>query len=235
MITEAIVLAGGLGTRLQTEVPGLPKCLAPVAGKPFLAYLLAYFQRQGISRFVFALGFRSHQVKSFVTEALPASAYEFSIEDEPLGTGGGIYKACSLVKTENVLVLNADSFFSVSVTDFSLFHQTNHALCSIALKPMKDFDRYGIVGTGKEGLVTSFKEKQAVKSGTINAGVYALNAGTFLKRSFPGVFSFEKDFLEKAVAEKVIYGLAFDGYFIDIGIPEDYRRAQTELVAAMLK
>ncbi len=234
-ITEAIVLAGGLGTRLQSEVPDLPKCLAPVAGKPFLAHLLDYFEAGGIRRFIFALGFRSDQVKRFVSEALPATAYDFSIEEEPLGTGGAIYKACSLAVTENVLVLNADSFFGVDTHSFFHFHSQHSGICSLALKPMKNFNRYGIVETDREGLVTSFREKQPVESGNINAGVYALNVIDFLKRSYPPVFSFERDFLEKAIPERILFAASYDGYFIDIGIPEDYRRAQTELPAAILK
>ncbi len=114
MITEAIILAGGLGTRLKSVVADLPKSLAPVAGKPFLAYLLDYSKKQGIKKFIFALGYKTEQIEAFVKESLPDGSYIFSIEEEPLGTGGAIYKACSRISEMHVIVLNADTFFAAT-------------------------------------------------------------------------------------------------------------------------
>ncbi len=229
MITEAIVLAGGLGTRLQTVVTDLPKSLAPVAGKPFLAYLVDNAKKQGIKKFIFALGHKSEQIEGFVKEYLPEGSYLFSIEDEPLGTGGAIYKACKLVTTPNIIVLNADTFFGISFLNLSIIHELRKANCTMVLKPMKSFDRYGAVDIYKQ-VITGFSEKKHQASGLINGGIYALNADTFLQKSFPNAFSFEKDYLEKEVQNGKIMGMISDAYFIDIGIPEDYERGQRELL-----
>ena len=230
MISEAIVLAGGLGTRLKSAVPDLPKCLAPVAGKPFLGYLLRFWQQQGVQRFVFALGYKKEEVKRFVQAALSPAEYVFSIEKEPLGTGGAIYQACQMAKGSVTLVLNGDTFFGLNLQAFSSFHQEQKADCTLALKPMKQFDRYGIVELDRQQRVNGFSEKKYMESGLINGGAYALQVKHFLAKSFPLVFSFEKDYLEKEYRKDRICGMISDAYFIDIGIPEDYRRAQTEWI-----
>jgi D-glycero-alpha-D-manno-heptose 1-phosphate guanylyltransferase len=229
MITEAIILAGGLGTRLQPVVANLPKSLAPVAGKPFLGYLLDYAKQEGIEKFIFASGYKTEQVESFVKEYLPAGSYQFSVEDKPLGTGGALYKACSLVSSANAIVLNADTFFGVSFLHLTIIHELRKAACTMALKPMKEIDRYGVVNVEKQ-VVVGFSEKNYHGTGLINGGVYALAIAPFLQKSFSPVFSFEKDYLEKVYSSRQILGLVSDAYFIDIGIPEDYQRAQTELV-----
>jgi D-glycero-alpha-D-manno-heptose 1-phosphate guanylyltransferase len=232
MITEAIVLAGGLGTRLKPVVADLPKSLAPIAGKPFLAYLLDYAKQQGIEKFIFALGYKTEQVESFVKQYLPAGTYVFSIEEKPLGTGGAIYKACKEVSTGDAIVLNADTFFGISFLNLSIIHELRKAACTLALKPMKSFDRYGVVDIDRQ-VITGFSEKKYHESGLINGGVYALSTGPFLQKSFPDVFSFEKDYLEKEYPKENILGMVSDAYFIDIGIPDDYQRAQDELVLAL--
>jgi D-glycero-alpha-D-manno-heptose 1-phosphate guanylyltransferase len=229
MITEAIVLAGGLGTRLKPVIADLPKSLAPVAGKPFLGYLLDYARLQGIKKFVFALGYKAEQLETFVKQYLPADTYVFSLEDEPLGTGGAIYKACHQVSTPNCIVLNADTFFGISFLNLSIIHELQKAACTLSLKPMKSFDRYGAVTIEKQ-MITGFSEKKFHTEGLINGGVYALSVRPFLEKKFAAVFSFEKDYLEKEYAKGNILGMKSDAYFIDIGIPEDYKRAQLELI-----
>jgi D-glycero-alpha-D-manno-heptose 1-phosphate guanylyltransferase len=231
MITEAIVLAGGLGTRLKTVVADLPKSLAAVAGKPFLAYLLDYAGLQGIEKFVFALGYKTELIEAFVKQHLPEGSYLFSVEEEPLGTGGAIYKACQFISTNDTIVLNADTFFGVSFSKLAVFHQTSAAACTLTLKPMKSFDRYGLVEINDQNQVIGFSEKKYHETGLINGGVYALSVPSFLRHSFPPVFSFEKDYLEKKFSSEHIAGQISDAYFIDIGIPEDYQRAQTELIS----
>jgi len=229
MIKEAIILAGGQGTRLKSVVQDLPKCLAPVAGKPFLAYLLDFARKQGIEKFVFALGYKTELIEAFIQQYLPAGSYLFSIEGEPLGTGGALYQAIQRVSGSHAIVLNADTFFSITFLHLSIIHELRKAACTLALKPMKSFDRYGAVEI-REQVVTGFSEKKYHASGLINGGVYALSKEAFLKKSFPPVFSFEQDYLQKEYLHQNIYGLVSDQYFIDIGIPEDYHRAQTELI-----
>jgi D-glycero-alpha-D-manno-heptose 1-phosphate guanylyltransferase len=229
MITQAIVLAGGLGTRLKPVVADLPKSLAPIAGKPFLAYLLDYAKQQGIEKFIFALGYKTEQVEIFVKGYLPEGSYIFSVEEEPLGTGGAIYKACKELSTADTIVLNADTFFGIGYLNLSIIHKLRKAACTLALKPMKSFDRYGAVDIYNQ-VITGFSEKKFHETGLINGGVYALSASSFLQKTFPAAFSFEKDYLEKEYPKGHILGMVSNAYFIDIGIPEDYQRAQDELV-----
>jgi D-glycero-alpha-D-manno-heptose 1-phosphate guanylyltransferase len=228
MIKEAIVLAGGLGTRLSPVVPDLPKCLAPVAGKPFLQYLLDHCRREGIREFIFALGYRSEAVESFLKTSLQ-SGYRLSVEKEPLGTGGAIKLACAKSAGGQVMVFNADSFFGIGLEAFSQFHEERQADCTLALKPMSDFARYGSVELDGNGAVTGFREKEQTAFGFINAGVYALNSARFQRESLPEKFSFEQDYLQALLNRRKILGMVSEEYFIDIGVPEDYRLAQTQL------
>jgi len=228
-IQEAVILAGGLGTRLRSVVSDLPKCLAPVNGKPFLSYIISYLQLQGIRRFVFALGYKSEAFESSLRELLPDGNYRLSIEPKPLGTGGAIQLAGRLVEEENVLIANGDTLFEVDLRQMTDFHFKKGAECTLALKPMRNFSRYGIVELNDDSSIGRFVEKKPQTEGLINGGVYILHMLSLLRKGFPEEFSFEKDYLEKYYIEKKIFGFAADKYFIDIGVPEDYDRAQIEL------
>jgi len=229
MIKEAIILAGGLGTRLKETVPDLPKCMAPVAGRPFLFHVINYLRSQGIERFIFSLGYKHDVIEEYLIDQFATLNYTCVIEENPLGTGGAIQLACTQATQPYVAVVNGDTLFKANLHKAFRFHIHNIAECTLLLKPMNNFNRYGVVETGKDYLVQSFKEKQFYAEGNINAGVYILDAQKFLNEEFPEVFSFEKDYLEKLFNQRRIYGLVQDKYFIDIGIPEDYFRAQTEL------
>jgi D-glycero-alpha-D-manno-heptose 1-phosphate guanylyltransferase len=229
MIKEAIVLAGGLGTRLRDTVPDLPKCLAPVAERPFLFHVINYLRSQHIEKFIFSLGYKHELIETYLREQFPTLDYQCSIEEEPLGTGGAILLACSKAVTENIAVVNGDTLFKAELHGAAMFHNHNMAECTLLLKPMKNFDRYGVVEINGDSLVSNFKEKQFYKAGNINAGLYILNVPRFLDEEFPAKFSFEKDYLEKYYSLRRVYGLIQDNYFIDIGIPEDLNRAQIEL------
>src|SRR6185295_1555141 len=185
-----------------------------------------------IEKFIFALGHKTEQIESFVKQYLPQGSYTFSIEDQPLGTGGAIYKACKQVSTPNAMVINADTFFGISFLNLSIIHELRKAACTMSLKPMTSFDRFGAVDIHKQ-VITGFSEKKPNASGLINGGISALSTEAFLQKSFPAVFSFEKDYLEKEFSSRQILGMISDAYFIDIGIPEDYQRAQEELVFAV--
>ncbi|MBC7536185.1 MAG: nucleotidyltransferase family protein [Ferruginibacter sp.] len=225
---QAIILAGGLGTRLRSSVPDLPKCMAPVAGKPFLHYVIGYLQMQGIHRFIFSLGYLHEVIETYVKTNHPELEAIYSIETEPLGTGAAIRLACNYATEENVLVLNGDTMFKIDVQQMFHFHQSHQAACTLALKPMKNFDRYGVVEINQKNIVQSFKEKQFYHHGLINGGVYAINVTAFLEQEFPEKFSFEKDYLEKYYTSQKMMGLVQDTYFIDIGIPEDFIKAGRE-------
>lgn len=228
LIKECIILAGGLGTRLRSAVPDLPKCMAPVAGKPFLTWVIDYYQQQGIERFIFSLGYMHEAIETFLQQQYPHLQVACTIEEEPLGTGGAIKLACSKALQQDVLVLNGDTIFTIQLDQLSTFH-TNHAAdCTLCLKPMQHFDRYGVVELAADQSISSFKEKQYYEAGYINGGVYALNVPSFLQEALPEKFSFEKDYLEKLYSQRKMAGLIQDQYFIDIGIPEDFEKANRE-------
>lgn len=229
VISEAIILAGGLGTRLRSAVPDLPKCMAPVNGHPFIHYVIEHLESQGITHFIFALGYKSEEIIHYLETEHPKLMFKVSLEDEPLGTGGAIYKACKMAKERSVLVANGDTLFKIDVNVLAGFHALSGANCTLSLKPMTNFDRYGVVVTDEDNKITSFKEKQLYEKGCINGGMYALHRNKFLDENFPQKFSFEKDYLETMFEKRRMFGLVQDEYFIDIGIPEDYERAQVEL------
>ena len=234
MIKEAIILAGGLGTRLLPVISDIPKCLAPINGAPFLHYLINYLQENGIESFIFSVGHLHEKVEAYLKADYPELNYELALEHEPLGTGGAIKLAIQKTTEKNVLVCNGDTMFKIDVNALTTFHLKKNSACTLSLKPMVNFDRYGVVSIDEKGEVLSFKEKQFYKSGLINGGVYALNTSQFSDKNLPEKFSFEKDYLEKKVNENHtldsgIFGFIQDKYFIDIGIPEDYERAEREL------
>jgi D-glycero-alpha-D-manno-heptose 1-phosphate guanylyltransferase len=226
---EAILLAGGLGTRLRDAVPDLPKCMAPVAGRPFLSYVIDYLRMQGVQHLTFSLGYKSEIVEDFLQQQYPTLSYSTVIESEPLGTGGAIHLSMQKTTTNDIIVANADTLFEVDIASLLLIHRSLNAACTLALKPMQQFDRYGVVETDAEGRITSFKEKQWYASGQINGGLYIVNKEQFLQHTFPQQFSFEKDYLEKYCEQDPFYAAIQNGYFIDIGVPEDYSKAQTDL------
>lgn len=227
---EAIILGGGLGTRLRSVVADIPKCMAIVAQKPFLHYVITYLQKQGVTKFIFSLGYLSETVERYLLKDFPFLKYQISKEDEPLGTGGAIHLACHKTTEETVVIVNGDTLFNVNIAKLLNLHQFMKAHCTLALKPMYKFDRYGVVEMNNSSIITSFKEKKHYEEGLINGGCYLLNTSYFLTQKFSEKFSFEKDYLEKYIVSKKIYGQIQDEYFIDIGIPEDFEKAQTELI-----
>ncbi len=319
---EVIVLAGGLGTRLRSVVKEIPKCLAPVNGRPFLGYLLDWLVSQEVNHVVFSVGYLREQVIDYVKSNQWSFTYDFAVEEEPLGTGGGIRLALGKCHESQVFVVNGDTFYPVDLKSIPFTFAI-----TLALKPMKDFDRYGsvsvaqpVVGnyfsgrypknqfpttstdptheenstkTGQSDptsqppeknyfsgrypknqffsvstkptlsdpsshpseenyfsqdfaknqfssdstrpslLIIEFKEKQYCSEGLINGGVYAIDRGRLELGSLPEKFSFEKEVLEPGAAIREIGGWVSNAYFIDIGIPEDYGKAQWALPAWM--
>jgi D-glycero-alpha-D-manno-heptose 1-phosphate guanylyltransferase len=226
---ECIILAGGLGTRLQSVVQDVPKCMAPVNGKPFLHYLFDYAEQQGCSRVILSLGYKHEVVTEWLATQQRAFAIDYVIETEPLGTGGGIQLAMQKATEQHVIVLNGDTMFRVPLQLMMQFHLDKKAGTTIALKPMLNFDRYGLVNTDTDNRIIQFEEKKYQAEGLINGGVYIIHKDSLASKTLPGKFSFEKDYFEAFVQEGDMYGFVSDGYFIDIGIPSDYERAQKDL------
>lgn len=229
-IPDVIILAGGLGTRLKSTISDLPKCMAPVANKPFLDHILSYYVDSGCHRFIFALGFLHDIVIDHLNTAWPTLNYDFSIEDEPLGTGGAVSLAFTKVTSEHFLILNGDTLFNISIDKLIEFHYQTKAFITLSLKYMTDFERYGTVILNPENQITGFEEKKACLEGLINGGVYIVNTAAFKALNFPDKYSFETDFLQAYVGDVAMYGMTFNTYFIDIGVPEDFHQANIDLI-----
>lgn len=228
-VKEAIILAGGLGTRLRSAVPDLPKCMAPVHGRPFIAYVTDHLASQGIEHFIFSLGYMSEAFTEFIAEEFPDGNATIVIEESPLGTGGAIRQGCMKANSDQVIALNGDSYFAADLEAQVEFHLKHDADCTIALKYLEEFDRYGSVIIDIDQRIVGFREKQYVESGYISGGIYVLNRKRFLDENWPEKFSFETDYLQAYYEKRKMFGIPHAGYFIDIGIPEDYQRAQIEL------
>ena len=227
---EAIILAGGLGTRLQGVVKDLPKPMAPVNDRPFLTYVLDYLIDYEYERVVLSVGYLHEKIVDCFGERYKTLEIDYAVEKEPLGTGGGILFAMSKCTSDNVLVINGDTMFKVDLDAFEHFHQEKNSLLSIVLREVEDVSRYGSVVIGDNNMITLFAEKQVTFGrGFINGGVYLINRKIFDKYPQPRIFSFEKDLMTKYYTQECFYAMPSEGYFIDIGIPEDYSRAQQEL------
>ncbi len=225
---EAIVLAGGLGTRLKDIICDIPKPMAPVRRIPFLKYLLDYLENEKIRKVIMSVGYKSEKIQDYFDYNHFQLDLKYSKENRPLGTGGAIRQALLLCRDEQVFILNGDSFFDVPLERLLEKHITHRADLSIALKPMKYFERYGnVLIDGSR--VKGFHEKQKVNFGLINGGIYVVDREKLLNMELPVKFSFEIDYIEKYVETLYFAGFPFDNYFIDIGIPEDYIRAQKEI------
>lgn len=228
MIQECIVLAGGLGTRLRSVVADKPKCMATVNDKPFLFYLLQYLIKQGMTHVVLSLGYKSEQVIEWCEQAGLPLTLSYAIEEEPLGTGGAILHAISHIKGDECFIVNGDTFFDVTLSDFHQFHQQTQSKLTLALKPMRQFERYGSVQLDQQGRITAFLEKKYCEEGLINGGVYLASKAYLQSLGLPQQFSFEKEVLEPQVQHNQVFGFVSDTYFIDIGIPADYEQVQVD-------
>jgi D-glycero-alpha-D-manno-heptose 1-phosphate guanylyltransferase len=228
-IKEAIILAGGFGTRLQTVVSEVPKPMAPVAGFPFLHYLIKQLEKQGIERIVLSLGYKADVVIQYFEQHPYPLEIVFQKEEAPLGTGGGIKYAMQLCHTDNILVLNGDTYFDIEFAELYELYLQKSAKAALALRFVEHANRYGQVQTNKIDTIISFEEKKlgVPISGQINGGTYILNK-TYYIANTNTQFSIEKDFFEKHVSQGVLSAKVFDNYFIDIGIPEDYYKANED-------
>lgn len=225
---EAVILAGGFGTRLRSVVSDVPKPMAPVAGKPFLNYLFEYLSKFKITSVVLCTGYKHEIIEHYFSNNFKDISIKYSVEDQPLGTGGAIKKAFNLIDSESAIILNGDTLFNVDLSEFIVSHKENNAEISMALKYLTNYDRYGSVVL-ENNQVVGFEEKQFKIKGYINGGVYIVNKAVFEKFDLPKTFSFEKEILETKLSELNVHGYQSSAYFIDIGIPDDFKKAQKEV------
>ncbi|NNF32696.1 MAG: NTP transferase domain-containing protein [Saprospiraceae bacterium] len=226
---DTIILAGGMGTRLKSVISEIPKPMAPIGDTPFLQFLIRSLQRQSISHITLSTGFKGEVIEEYFGSGDEKLHIDYYKEDQPLGTGGAIKAAMALTSTEEVLILNGDTFFNININALIEQHQAQDADITIAMRQVSDEDRYGAMIIDNKGRVQSFAEKAYIDSGYINGGIYLIKRDLFDRYDLPEKFSLENDLFSKYVDELRIYGIPFNDYFIDIGIPEDYERAFNEL------
>ena len=229
---EAIVLAGGFGTRLQEVVSDVPKSMAPVNNRPFLEYLFDDLISQDVGKVILSVGYKHEVISGHFGDRYRSLELHYSVENEPLGTGGGVRLA--LWKTEglHVLVMNGDSLFRFDYRAMMEYHLRKKADATLALRKMKDTGRYGRVTLNSAGRINGFEEKgRSPGAGYINGGVYVLAKPFLMDPDYRGRFSLEKDCFERFYPESKFYGYKTDGFFLDIGIPGDYLKAQHEFAS----
>ncbi|MCP3965889.1 MAG: NTP transferase domain-containing protein [Lentisphaerae bacterium] len=230
MKLQAIILAGGLGTRLRSEVKSLPKVMAPVNNRPFIEYLLDDLKSQGFSRVILAVGYMADTIIDHFGNEYCGMKLVYSIEKELLGTGGGIRQALSLAdKTDPCFVLNGDTYLKVDYKEILTTHNAHSCQLSMTLRYVEDVYRYGAIKVDDNGIVTAFCEKGDNGPGYINAGTYLMSTDIFANFDLPEKFSLETDFIATNIAVVKPVAYLAEGKFIDIGIPEDFHRVQTML------
>ena len=225
---KAIVLAGGYGTRLSKRVSSVPKPMAPISGRPFLEYILDRLIYYEINDITISVGYRSEYIISYFSDFYKKARIRYAVETEPLGTGGAILHAIKNSFDQSLLIINGDTFVDIDYSKFLFWYSQYPDSSAMVLKYMIDVSRYGAVTTQDEKII-GFEEKGKIGSGLINAGVYILNCNVFSQFSLFGKFSLENDLFHKYINSLYLRAFICDDYFIDIGIPDDYDRAQVEL------
>lgn len=229
MIKEAIILAGGFGTRLSSVVNDVPKSMAPINGRPFLDYQLDYLDVFSVRKVIISIGYLHEKIMEHYGNQYKNIEIDYAIETEPLGTGGGLKKAMAMAEGPLVIGMNGDTFFEIDFMKFLHIHRGKESKFSMVLRELEDVSRYGSVERDGDRRITGFFEKnQKSGKGLINGGIYIINKRFFDSQKLPDKFSLEKDFLEKIYKKEKIYGILCRQYFIDIGVPEDYAKAQED-------
>ena len=226
-VRVAIILAGGLGTRLRGTVPGLPKPMAPIRNRPFLEHQMDYWIKQGINRFILSVGYLKDIIIEHFGNTYKGIPIEYAIENEPLGTGGGLLLAEKGL-TEPFLVLNGDTFIEVGLENLYEFHLERKSEWTFSLFRTSQFERYMGMDVSPNGEILSLKSESKKSSGLANGGVYLIEPSVLGSLTFKAgdKASLEDELLPNFISNGgVLYGKECKGKFIDIGVPEDYYQA----------
>lgn len=231
---EAVILAGGFGTRLRSVVSDVPKPMAPVGGRPFLRYVLDALTARGVDRVVLAVGYRKECIMEAFGDFYRGARLLYSVEEEPLLTGGAVKKALTLCRDDTVFVVNGDTLFDVDLEAMAAFKKEKGTRLVLAVRPMRDAGRYGLIRTGEGGRIEAFMEKRPGSAGLVNGGC-ALMDRDLLEEVPEKVFSLETGVFEPFVQNRDAYAFVSEGYFVDMGVPEDYAGACRELPGRVRK
>ena len=207
---QAVILAGGMGTRLKEVVSDVPKPMAPVNGAPFLEYLVRQLVRWNVRDIVMSVGYKWESIRDYFGDGSAwGVTIRYSVENEPLGTGGAIFQAAHMVSSDSFIVMNGDSYFDADIASLVNFHRARHAEATIALAHVEQVDRYGKVDLNEQCEVIRFREKEVGGQGIINSGIYVLNTSLINNFTLPYT-SFEKDVLPHLIGQS-FYGAVLDG------------------------
>ena len=214
--------------RLAARLSGAPKAMAPVAGRPFLEILLRQLERCGCTRALLSVGYLHAAIEEHFGADFGGVKLEYVVEESPLGTGGAIRRALGVAREDAVLALNGDTFLDADYARMLRFHKAEGAAMTMAVTRQADRTRYGGVAI-RDRRIAGFEEKGRGGEGWINAGAYVLNRNLEWPAELPERFSFEKEYLGPRIGEIAPAAFEVTGFFLDIGVPEDLDRAQTEL------
>lgn len=220
-----LILVGGLGTRLRPVLCDMPKPMAPIAGRPFLEYLVRWLRCAGVVEITLCTGYRADKIQEFFQSGERLGVrINYSLEQEPLGTWGAIRQAAKDLRNSNFLVLNGDSWLQVDLHQLFDFHLRARGIATIAAADVGDASRFGSIQVDGSWRIVQFTEKQTRDSGLVNGGVYVFSRDIVANAPTTGV-SLEKDIFPVLVPHG-IYAMPVRGYFVDIGVPEEYKRLQ---------
>ena len=226
IVTTAIILAGGLGTRLKKAVPNLPKPMAPILGRPFLEYQMDYWIGQGVNKFILSIGYLNQAITEHFGREYQEASIDYVIEDKPLGTGGALLMAAQGLN-EPFLVLNGDTFFEVDLNLLNDFHNKQSSEWTLSLFRANQSGRYMGLKLADNGEILTL-ESGSSDSSLFNGGVYLINPSVFdmLDQALGEKISLENDLLPNFITSGgLLYGIECIGKFIDIGLPKDYHHA----------
>jgi D-glycero-alpha-D-manno-heptose 1-phosphate guanylyltransferase len=226
---EAIILAGGLGTRLRSVVSNVPKPMAPINNKPFLEYLLKYWISQGVSRFILSVGYKHCCIINYFGSKFDNINIEYVIEDKPLGTGGALLESVKKIhSTDPFVLINGDTFFQVQLKKLMKFHLCKNSSITVSLFKSKNFKRYKELNLDNNCKITF--DVNAKLNTFVNGGVYLINLEILKKiKHKNNLFSFESEIDNLIMTNQSIFGLFFNNKFLDIGTPDDYKKASNFL------
>ena len=218
-----LILVGGQGTRLRPVISDIPKPMARVNGRPFLEYLVRWVRAVGYTRVILCAGYRAAQIQDYFADGQKFNVdLTYSIEEQPLGTWGAIRQACEQLEDPAFLVLNGDSWLDADLNKLESVHKKQRSIATFALAEVKESSRFGCVEIDSTGRLVSFSEKGRCGSGLINGGVYIFSREV-LALVPPHASSLESEVCPMLIPHGV-YGLKMQGYFVDIGVPEEYKR-----------
>ena len=223
MIDTAIILAGGFGTRLRSVVSDVPKPMAPINGKPFLYYLFKFLEKNKIRQVVLSVGYKKEIIAKYFGPKFGSISILYSNENYPLGTGGAIQKASTILNKKKVFILNGDTFFNISLKSLEYTHNEKGSSLTMAVTKILNPNRYDFVHFSPESKITGFNNTTSSNK-YINGGIFIIEPDIFAKHKFPEIFSFEKDFLFKHHKAENFFVYKSNAYFIDIGIPDSYNQ-----------